>query len=379
MTLDERQLNTLVDMLTYRRPAGSETEEAFRRRYVYPLPGAYCDVYGNVHVSVGTSPVLWSCHTDTVHWIQGRQMVHVDRDRETISLHADEMRGSGRGVCLGADDGTGVFICREMILRGIPGHYVFHYGEERGGIGSSALAQSDIGADWLSSCFTYAIALDRAGISDIITHQYGGRTCSDTFAHSLASQLPGRWEPCHGVYTDTAEYTDILPECTNLSVGYGRQHSADEFQHYGHVAHLLHALCNLDVNALVIGDKYGEEKEELRLAREAREARDRQDAHTQTRWKHWSDTLPPKYRPSQVDRINDGTVLDDDGRPIDDEDVDKEDYASEVWCDTCDLPRVNCECTVCNRCGEAMAYCICDGVGALSEDDIKFLKYLRGQ
>jgi hypothetical protein len=31
-----------------------------------------------------------------------------------------------------------------------------------------------------------------------------------------------------GVYTDTAEFTDIIPECTNISVGYDFEHSDRE-------------------------------------------------------------------------------------------------------------------------------------------------------
>jgi len=30
------------------------------------------------------------------------------------------------------------------------------------------------------------------------------------------------------VYTDTAEFTDIIPECTNRSVGYAREHTQEE-------------------------------------------------------------------------------------------------------------------------------------------------------
>ena len=33
-----------------------------------------------------------------------------------------------------------------------------------------------------------------------------------------------------GSFTDTANYTDIIPECTNLSCGYYNAHTQSEYQ-----------------------------------------------------------------------------------------------------------------------------------------------------
>jgi hypothetical protein len=208
------RLQTLIDMHGYCRPMGSPAERAFILRYIQPLPGAKCDAFGNWWVVVDDAPVLWSCHTDTVHRSEGFQTTRYDEKSGVLSLSKRSKRFSS---CLGADDTAGVFMCREMILRKVPGTYVFHYGEERGGIGSSAVAQHS--PDALSR-FTMAIALDRAGVNDIITHQGYGRTASDLFTASLGDALheldPALLMlPCEfGVYTDTAEYADLLPECT---------------------------------------------------------------------------------------------------------------------------------------------------------------------
>jgi hypothetical protein len=162
-----------------------------------------------------------------------------------------------RRSCLGADDTVGVYLLREMIRAGIPGYYVFHYGEERGGIGSSALARTH--GDYLRAHFDRAIALDRQDTGDIVTHQSGMRTASDAFAHALGSAL---WHldsdleyfGTHGVYTDTAEYADLIPECSNLSVGYQRQHSEAETVDLAHVDRLCDVLCSgqLDTEALPV-------------------------------------------------------------------------------------------------------------------------------
>ena len=238
-------LNTLIDMHTYCRPMGGPTEQAFIAKYIATLPNAEQDKHGNWHVTVSDAPVLWSCHTDTVHHEDGRQLVRYRRKTGTLVL--DRLSKSS---CLGADDTAGVFLCREMILAKVPGHYVFHYGEERGGVGSGRLAQHD---QSFLRLFKFAIALDRQGHSDIITHQGGGRTASDAFATSLAKQLGGYYAPCNfGIYTDTEEYKFIIPECTNVSIGYSRAHSEMELLDCRHVLRLLKALKNIDVSKLVV-------------------------------------------------------------------------------------------------------------------------------
>ena len=238
------QLLTLLRMISFMRPHGSIADDAFRKRYLRNLPGATIDAYRNIHVRVGQSRVLWSSHTDTVHWESGIQRVVIAGGR--VCLPA-----GSQSTCLGADDTVGVWLMREMILARVPGHYVFHYGEESGGIGSSKLAARQ--AAFLERKFDAAIALDRGGCADIITHQTGQRCCSDTFAYSLAAQLGTGFEPSsHGVYTDTAEYVDSIPECTNVSIGYTMQHTSFESVSLAHVFALRTALLGFDETALVI-------------------------------------------------------------------------------------------------------------------------------
>jgi hypothetical protein len=84
----------------------------------------------------------------------------------------------------------------------------------------------------LLSEFDRAIAFDRKGQDSVITHQGWGRCCSDNFAEALAAALctDNMWfaPDDTGVYTDTAEFTEIIPECTNISVGYEGAHSERE-------------------------------------------------------------------------------------------------------------------------------------------------------
>jgi hypothetical protein len=248
-------LQELVEMHTYCRPMGSPTELEFVQKYVASLPGAFEDQWGNWHVAVGESKILWSAHTDTVHHEGGRQRLHYDAAGFLMLSRKAKSR------CLGADDTAGCFILRQMILRGVPGYYVFHWGEEKGGRGSSDLARC---RKFLAE-FNFAIAFDRRGTQDIITEQMGGYCASDAFAENLASQLEkasGGWLSYkgsdEGIFTDTANYTDDIPECTNLSVGYQHEHTPQEYLDCFYVLALLDAICQIQESELVIDRRPGE-------------------------------------------------------------------------------------------------------------------------
>lgn len=241
-------------MLEYRRPAGSRTERIFVREYLESLPGWDRDREENVHVWVPLrgadgctdSVVVWSSHTDTVHRKGGKQIIDVGARKLTLATS-----NGPDSNCLGADDTVGVWLMREMILAGIPGHYVFHFGEEKGGIGSSGIVGK---CPQLFDGAKAVIALDRRGTRDIITHQGGERCCSNAFAKSLAKQLRSvaRYRPSdRGTYTDSAEYVGIVSECTNISVGYDHEHTVWESVDYWHALKLCNALCRFDESRLV--------------------------------------------------------------------------------------------------------------------------------
>jgi hypothetical protein len=321
-------------MLTYCRPHGSVTEGMFRRRYLLDLPGITEDAHGNLHVTIGASPILWSSHTDTVHRAQGMQTLRINAHEQTIRLSRASKRTSS---CLGADDTVGVFLMREMILKSIPGHYIFHYGEECGGIGSGDLARKS--PHLIDRHTLFAIALDRQGTSDVVTSQYGGDTASDTFAWSLAKQLPGSYRPAPGVYTDTAEYADIIPECSNISVGYYHQHSPREYVDTAHVSRLLDALCAIDADALIC------------------ERDPNAPTHYASKWDNFYTADKPLWHQSPA---TSGALADSD------------------WCYYCDAPIFDD--TYGPR--DSGDYCVCsedDAYADLTDEDAKFLRYLRNR
>ena len=97
---------------------------------------------GNLLLQVGkNTKTLFSCHTDTVDsrsidWYPGRKKEIV------IDINDMKIRKKDRTTpCLGADDGTGIWLCLEMIKAGVEGLYIFHRAEEVGGVGSSLYSE----------------------------------------------------------------------------------------------------------------------------------------------------------------------------------------------------------------------------------------------
>jgi hypothetical protein len=230
----------LLAMLAFRRPAWSKTERNFIARFIKPL-GVQEDELGNLYKRIGDAPVLWSSHTDTVHTQGGSQLLRVSNG---LITQADKQSN-----CLGADCTSGVWLMMEMIREQRPGLYIFHRAEECGGKGSAFIAEHR--ADILSG-IEFAVAFDRRDKHSIITHQWQGRCCSETFAASLADALGmAHRADSGGSFTDTANYTDIIGECSNLSVGYMNEHTKRETLDFNYLETLRDALVTLDASKLV--------------------------------------------------------------------------------------------------------------------------------
>ncbi|MFB2553930.1 M28 family peptidase [Ensifer soli] len=231
-------IETILDMFRYCRPAGSKTERRFVQKY---LSHFQRDPYKNLVKVIGDRPrILFSSHVDTVHHEGGVQALSY-KDGILTSLDRN---------CLGADDTAGIWLMLEMIKAGIPGVYVIHHAEEKGCIGSTDLAKFNPG---FFKDIDIAIAFDRAYYDEVITHQMGLRTASDAFAWSLANQLGQAYRPSpDGAYTDTNEYAHLVPECTNIAVGYSGQHTKSEKQDVPFLIALRDALLQVKWDELVV-------------------------------------------------------------------------------------------------------------------------------
>ncbi len=293
----------LKEMLTYRRPHRSRSERKFINRFIRPV-GVEEDAFGNLIVRVGNDQrMMFACHTDTVDYISGRKKVYAS---PTGILSTDEFES-----CLGADDTTGVWIMLNLIEQGVPGLYVFHRAEEIGCQGSSWIAEN---TPELVEDVQWCMSLDRMGYGSIVTHQCGQRTASDKFADSLALQLDlGFWNDDGGMFTDSLSYAHLIPECTNLSVGYDKQHSGNETQDFGYALAVLRALASLDYDFLATErnprwsaaetdnrwDRWGgwkgynDDYDDLRADEKLRQGSSSRETFGHKYGDSWGDDLPP--------------------------------------------------------------------------------------
>jgi len=213
------------------------------------------DKYDNLYWIVGKPDTMFCAHLDTVDMGQPGKIFEVNH-----VIEGDMIKTDGQTI-LGADDKAGVVIMLYMIEKNIPGFYLFPVGEEKGCVGSSNLSKAlQTKMDPKFKDIKKIIAFDRSGYGSVITHQMEQRCCSDEFANGLISEL-GKYGLKYtidvgGVYCDSAEFADIFPECTNISVGYFDQHSKKERQDIGFLIKLAEACCKINWASLPVKRDY---------------------------------------------------------------------------------------------------------------------------
>lgn len=232
-------------MLEYKRPANSKSELAFIHRFIDFVSGVHRDRLGNRYVQLGNSPTtLYTAHTDDVALSSGKRRVQYSEELQRLSV------APGENDCLGTDDATGIYILLHLIEQGISGVYIFTRAEEKGGYPSYQFARNN---QALLRNITKVISFDRRGKQDVVTHQSGERCCSDRFAKELCRQLNMNHKPCNtGIFTDSYNFIGIIPECTNVSVGYENEHTRFEYQDLNYLDQLLKNLLRVDFEKLPV-------------------------------------------------------------------------------------------------------------------------------
>lgn len=209
--------------------------------------GCKMDEFDNYYIQIGETTTMFTCHLDTASYEQ-TDVVHIQE--------GDFIKTDGKSI-LGADDKAGMIIMLYMIENKIPGLYYFFIGEERGCIGSMDLSNS-----WYETKFseyiTKVISFDRKGYDSVITMQMFDFCCSDEFAEELSNRLNKtgfgfnfKPDPT-GIYTDSAQFMGIVPECTNISVGYYGEHTTSEIQNIAFLRKLCKAVCLVDWESLPV-------------------------------------------------------------------------------------------------------------------------------
>jgi len=203
------------------------------------------DQFGNYFLKIGDSKTLFTSHLDTV----GKQKLKVN-----YQIYEKEGRRfvkTDGNTILGADDKAGVTIMLNMIDNNVPGLYYFLIGEETGGAGSRLLAKYMFN---MLSNYDRCISFDRRGYGSIINRQVGKWCCSDEFVDDLSNEfkkhgMDFKSDP-YGVRTDSAYFMSIIPECTNLSVGYFNEHKVTEEQDLDYLLELCNVCTKINWESL---------------------------------------------------------------------------------------------------------------------------------
>ena len=226
---------TFLDLTSKTYPYGYEDE------LVSFLPkGYFMDEHGNYFYKIGNTRTAFTSHFDTAC----KDQVDV-----VFKIEGDIIRTNGKSI-LGADDKAGVTILLYMISKKVPGLYCFFIGEEVGCIGSGKASKDNMFKE-----YDRMVSFDRRGTSSIITFQSSKRCCSSEFANQLSSEYKkvgmNMIPDDTGVYTDSAEFTGVIPECTNISVGYYKEHTFDEHQDMAHLIKIANASVKINWESLV--------------------------------------------------------------------------------------------------------------------------------
>ena len=238
--LDPR--STFLSLVTKTYPHGHEDE------VLQFLPKLDKDIVGNYYKIIGDNPTtMFTCHLDTADRKQAVTRLY------SIQIDDQEHIVTDGTTVLGSDDKSGTTVMLYMMAKNVPGLYYFFIGEERGGIGSRALADKYDEVDYLKNIKRFVI-FDRRKTISVITAQAGGRCCSDEFGNALCEQynsngLNLKIDPT-GVFTDSASFIDDISECTNVSVGYLNEHTGKEIQNMDYLIDLCKASVNVNWDSL---------------------------------------------------------------------------------------------------------------------------------
>ncbi len=239
--LDPR--STFLSLVTKTYPHGHEDE------VLQFLPQLDKDIVGNYYkiIGGGNPTTMFTCHLDTADRKQAVTRLY------SIQVDDQEHIVTDGTTVLGADDKSGTTVMLYMMAKNVPGLYYFFIGEERGGIGSRALADKYDEVPYLKN-IKRCVSFDRRKTISVITSQAGGVCCSDEFANALCAEynkngLNLKPDPT-GVFTDSASFIDDISECTNVSVGYLNEHTGKEIQNMDYLIDLCKASVNVDWDSL---------------------------------------------------------------------------------------------------------------------------------
>lgn len=191
-------------------------------RQTVPDAKIECDKPGNLYVTKGKSDT-YPCivaHMDQVQERHSKDFIAYEAEDIIIGFSPKHKEQQG----LGADDKCGLWIGLKCLQKFDCLKLAFFVGEEVGCKGSGLANMT-----FFDDC-RFVIEPDRKGSEDLITQIGWTPLCSDDFLKDIGFKKFG-YKEAEGMMTDIEALKDkgLMLSCINLSCGYYKPHSNEEF------------------------------------------------------------------------------------------------------------------------------------------------------
>ena len=191
-------------------------------RQTVPDAKIECDKPGNLYITKGKSSTF-PCivaHMDQVQERHSKDFIAYEAEDIIIGFSPKHKEQQG----LGADDKCGLWIGLNCLQKFDCLKLAFFVGEEVGCKGSGLADMA-----FFDDC-RFVIEPDRKGSEDLITQIGWTPLCSDDFLKDIGFKKFG-YKEAEGMMTDIEALKDkgLMLSCINLSCGYYRPHSNEEF------------------------------------------------------------------------------------------------------------------------------------------------------
>ena len=181
------------------------------------------DEHGNLYITKGVSST-YPCivaHMDSVHKI-GKDLSIIEHNGMLTGFNYVTMQQSG----IGGDDKVGIYIALKCLEECDAIKLAFFVDEESGCIGSG-----EAWMEFFDDC-RFVLQADRRGNKDFVVNASGTKLSSKTFKKNVLPILDNLgYAFSDGMMTDVMmlKQRGLKVSCANISCGYYRPHSADEY------------------------------------------------------------------------------------------------------------------------------------------------------
>ena len=190
------------------------------------------DQYGNLYVTKGecqTYPCIVA-HMDQVQDVHSKDFMVAKVDDNLFGFSSKKCKMEGPG----ADDKNGIWVALRCLKKYDVMKAAFFMGEEIGCVGSS---YADM--EFFTDC-RWVIQCDRKNGGDLITEACCVELCSKEFIEAIQPERFG-YKAEDGMLTDvmTLKENGLKVSCVNMSCGYYRPHTDEEFTKWSELQNCL--------------------------------------------------------------------------------------------------------------------------------------------